>query len=148
MQIVSTGSELPKGKPLIFGATNEMLLWRRGRASGGYPAPRDGLRVTRWKTRNGDVVRLSEPVDIFCRNTLSIRRDASRAKNVIEMTVRQRAAAADPVSSEAATHSRRSNSNELRTPWRKRGPRFSYERRLMSVFQALASRRIMDQSTK
>jgi len=65
---VYAGSELPRGNPGNFwGDMRDVYL----RAENGHlvaiPAPQPtGLSVTRWKTRNGDVVAgLSEPVDFF-----------------------------------------------------------------------------------
>ncbi len=62
------GSELPKGNLVNFWSDQRDVYLR---AEGGhlvaYPAPQPtGLRVTRWKTRTGDVAAaLSEPVDFF-----------------------------------------------------------------------------------
>jgi len=62
------GSELPKGNLVNFWSDQRDVYLR---AEGGhlvaYPAPQlTGLRVTRWKTRTGDVAAaLSEPVDFF-----------------------------------------------------------------------------------
>jgi hypothetical protein len=65
---VYAGSELPRGNQVNFwGDMRDVYL----RAENGHlvanPAPQPtGLRVTRWKTRNGEVVAgLSEPVDFF-----------------------------------------------------------------------------------
>jgi hypothetical protein len=65
---VYAGSELPKGNAVNFWSDQrDVTLGAEGGHLVAYPAPLPtGLRVTRWKTRNGDVqAGLSEPVDYF-----------------------------------------------------------------------------------
>jgi len=65
---VYAGAELPKGNIINFWSDQRDVYLR---AEGGqlvaYPAPQPtGLRVTRWKARNGEVVAgLTEQVDFF-----------------------------------------------------------------------------------
>ena len=65
---VYAGSELPKGNVANFWSDQrEVTLGADGGHLVAYPAPTPtGVRVTRWKTRNGDIVAgLTEPVDFF-----------------------------------------------------------------------------------
>jgi hypothetical protein len=61
-------AELPKGNPINFGnEQRDIYLHAENGHLVASPAPTPtGLRVTRWKTRTGEVVTaLSEPVDFF-----------------------------------------------------------------------------------
>jgi hypothetical protein len=65
---VYAGSQLPQGNAFNFWSDQrDVTLGAEGGHLVAYPAPLPtGLRVTRWKTRNGDVqAALSEPVDYF-----------------------------------------------------------------------------------
>jgi hypothetical protein len=65
---VYAGSELSKGNAVNFWSDQrDVTLGAEGGHLVAYPAPLPtGLRVTRWKTRTGEVITaLSEPVDFF-----------------------------------------------------------------------------------